>query len=118
VGQSVRPATREEKMETLLKFAKELLPLLQLYPGWAKLLFTACALMCAASVATFAVLYQDAEKRMDERTVASDLSVNLGVLTQPARARNSARRAVALTRRRSKWDRSIDRSAGIARIAT
>jgi hypothetical protein len=86
VGQSVRPATREEKMETLLKFAKELLPLLQLYPGWAKLLFTACALMCAASVATFAVLYQDAEKRMDERTVASDLSVNLGVLTQPARA--------------------------------
>jgi hypothetical protein len=75
-------------LETILKFAKELLPLLELYPGWAKLLFGVSALTCAASVTTFIVLYQGAERRLREQTVQSELSVSLGVLTQHEQTAN------------------------------
>lgn len=68
-------------MESILKFAKELLPLLQLYPAWAKVLFMITSVACVISVGSFVVLYPGVEKRRNEQIVSSDLSINLGVLT-------------------------------------
>lgn len=69
-------------MDAILKFAKELLPLLEHYPAWAKLLFLATTLACCLSVIAFVVLYQGAEQRLSEQVVGSELSGKVAVITE------------------------------------
>jgi hypothetical protein len=69
-------------MDGLLKFAKEIFPLLLLYPTWAKALFVVASTIFGMSVITFVVLYSDVQKRRSDQLIASDLAINLGITTE------------------------------------